>query len=83
MNADNFRGSENNSVSRSVVSNSCNAMDCIPPDSSVYGISQARTLERVAIPFSRDLPNPGIEPVSITGRFFTLSYQGALVVEER
>ena len=36
-------------------------MKCSPPGSSVHGILQARTLERVAIPFSGDLPNPGIE----------------------
>ena len=46
------------------------------PDYSVYGISQARILERVAIPSSRDLPDPGIEPMSLmssalAGRFFT------------
>ena len=28
------------------------------------GILQARILEWVAIPFSRDLPNPGIKPKS-------------------
>ena len=32
----------------------CNPVDCSPPDSSVHGISQARILEWVAIPFSRD-----------------------------
>ena len=31
----------------------CNRMECNPPGSSVYGISQARILERVAISFSR------------------------------
>ena len=31
----------------------CNSMDCSPPGSSVHGILQARTLEWVAIPFSR------------------------------
>ena len=36
-------------------------MDCNPPGSSVRGISQARTLEWVAFPFSRDLPNTGIK----------------------
>ena len=43
------------------------------PGSSVYGISQARILEWVAIPFSRDCPNPGIEPGSpvLSGGFFT------------
>ena len=42
----------------------CDPMDCSPPGSSVHGISQARILEWVAIPFSRDLPNPGIKPGS-------------------
>ena len=32
-----------------------------PPGSSVHGILQARILEWVAISFSRDLPDPGIE----------------------
>ena len=31
---------------------------------TVHGILQARVLEWVAVPFSRDLPNPGIEPRS-------------------
>ena len=39
-------------------------MDCSLPGSSLHGILQARILEWVAIPFSRDLPNPGIEPGS-------------------
>ena len=39
----------------------CDLMDCNPPGSSVCGILQARILEWVAIPFSRDLPNPGIK----------------------
>ena len=42
----------------------CDPMDCSPPGSSVHGILQARVLERVAIPSSRDLPNPDIKPVS-------------------
>ena len=40
----------------------CDCMDCGLPGSSVHGISQARILERAAIPFSRD---PGIEPGSL------------------
>ena len=44
----------------------CNPMDCSPPSSSVHGILQARILEWVAIPFSRDLPDPGVEPRSPT-----------------
>ena len=38
--------------------------DCILPGSSVHGILQARILEWIAMPFSRDLPDPGIEPAS-------------------
>ena len=39
-------------------------MDCSPPGSSIHGIFQARILESVAISFSGDLPDPGIEPRS-------------------
>ena len=51
------------------------------PGSSVPGISQARLLEWVAIPFSRDLPHPGIKPLSpaslaLAGRFFTTVLPG-------
>ena len=42
----------------------CDPVDCSPPGSSVRGILQARILEWGAIPFSRDLPKPGIEPGS-------------------
>ena len=48
----------------------CDPLDCSPPGSSVHGISQARILEWIAISFSGDVPNPGIEPV-LAGRFFT------------
>ena len=37
---------------------------CNPMDYTVHGILQARILGWVAFPFSRDLPNPGIEPRS-------------------
>ena len=36
----------------------CDPMDCILPGSSVHGISQARMLEWVAIPFSREFSWP-------------------------
>ena len=39
-------------------------MDCSLAGSSVHGIFQARILEWVAISFSKDLPDPGIEPVT-------------------
>ena len=48
-----------------LVSNSCLTLcgptDCNPSGSSVHGILQARILEWVVIPFSRDLPDPKIE----------------------
>ena len=45
---------------------------CNPKDYTVYGILQARMLKWVAFPFSGDLPNQGIKPVScIAGGFFT------------
>ena len=39
----------------------CHPMDYSLPGSSVHEISQARIMEWVTIPFSKDLPNPGIE----------------------
>ena len=56
-------------------------MDCSPPDSSVHGVLQTRILEWVAISFSRDLPNPGVEPGSpvLQADSFWLSQQGGLV----
>ena len=48
-------------------------------DKNVHGrINQARTLEWVAISFSRDLSNPGSKPTSymspaLAGRFFVTS----------
>ena len=46
--------------------NLCNPSGCSPPGSFVHGIHQARILEWVAIPFSWDLPNPGLKPGSPT-----------------
>ena len=42
-----------------------NCMDQSLPGSSVHGILQAGILEQVAMPSSRDLPNPGIKPESL------------------
>ena len=41
-------------VGFSVVSDSCNPMDCILPGSPVHGIFQARIMEWVVLSFSRD-----------------------------
>ena len=51
----------------------CNPVDCSPPGSSVHGISQARILERAAIPFSRgsSWPRYGTQVSCVVGRLFT------------
>jgi len=41
-------------------------MDYSTPGSTVHGILQVRILEWVAIPFSGNLPDPGIKPRSLT-----------------
>ena len=50
----NYKASVTLCVSHSVVSDSGDPMDCSPSGSSVHGILQARILEWVAIPFSRE-----------------------------
>ena len=52
----------------------CNPTDCSPWGSFVYGILQARILERVAIPFSRGTswPRDWTCISCIAGRFFTV-----------
>ena len=61
-------------LNHSVMSDSCNPMDCSPPGSSVHGIAQERIVEGVAISFSRESFQPRNQTqVSYTaGRFFTL-----------
>jgi len=56
----------------------CDPFDCSLPGSSVRGILQGRILERVAISFSRDLPDSGTKPVSpaLAGAFFTTEQPG-------
>ena len=48
-------------------------MDHSLPSSSDLWVSQARILEWVAVSFSRDLPDPGVELTSpaLAGGFFT------------
>ena len=53
-------------------------MDCSLPGSFVHGIFQARILEWLLCPPLGDLPDPGMETVSLTspalaGGFFTTS----------
>ena len=58
----------------------CNPMDHSPPGSSVHGIFQVRILEWVAIFFSRESSETGIEPISpaLVGGFFTTEPPGKL-----
>ena len=56
-------------------------MDYSQPGSSVHGLLQARILEWVAMPSSRDHPHPEIEPASLKSpvlahRFFTAELPG-------
>ena len=52
----------------------CNPMDCSSPGSFVHGILQARTLEWVAIPYSRgsSWPRDWTQVSRSAGRFFTI-----------
>ena len=56
----------------------CDPMVCSPPGSSVQGISQARTLEWVAMFSSRRSSDPGTEPTSraLAGGFLTTELPG-------
>ena len=49
-------------------------MDCSPPDSSLHGLLQARTLKWVAISFSRvsSRPRDQTQVSCIAGRFSTI-----------
>ena len=54
----------------------CDPLECSLSDSTVHGLLQARILEWVATPLSRDLPDPGMEPTNLMspvliGEFFT------------
>ena len=56
----------------------CNCMDCSPPGSSVHGILQARILEWVAMPSSRESSQvrDRTQVSGIAGRFFTVGATG-------
>ena len=63
----------------------CDAMDCSLPNSSVHGILQARILEWVATPSSRESSSPGIKlryPVSpaLQVDSLLLSHQGSPIL---
>ena len=73
---------ESESVSHSVVSDSCDTMNCGPPGSSVHGIPQARIREWVTMPFSKGSSWPrNWTQVSYIGRqiLYHLSHHGSPV----
>ena len=54
----------------------CDPMDCGPPGSSIHGISRQEYWRGLPFPTPGNLPNAGIEPVSLVspawaGRLFT------------
>ena len=59
----------------------CDPMGCSLPASFVHGILQTRILERIVMPFSRDLSDSGNQiyvsmSPALAGRFFTTSATG-------
>ena len=71
-----------------VLCDSLQLYDCSLPGSSVHGILQARILEWVAIVPLQGSSQPraqtGVSCIScITDRFYTLSNQGSLMVENK
>ena len=56
----------------------CDPVNCSLSGTSVHGILQATILEWVAIASSRDIPDPGTEPMSpaLAGRLFTTEPAG-------
>ena len=59
----------------------CDPVDYSLPGSSVYGVFQARIWTRLTFPTPGNLPDPGIEPVSLVspalaGGFFTTDLPG-------
>ena len=70
---------ESENVSSLAMFDPLGPIDCGPPGSSVHRILQARTLEWVAIPFSRDLSNLASDAGLLHCRqiFYCLSHQGS------
>ena len=71
--------------SRSVTSDSFVAPQTGPPGSSVQGILQARTLEWVAVPFSRgsSLPRDRTWVSRIAGRFFWATKEAQIIYRQQ
>ena len=66
--------------SHSVVSNSCDLMDCSLPGSSVHGFSRQEYWSGLSFPSPEDLPDPGIQPdlLHCEQYLHLLSNQGSL-----
>ena len=59
----------------SVISDSCNPMDCSPPGSFVHGIFQEIILEWIAISYSKRSSRPRIKPASLDAGLSLLHWQ--------
>ena len=66
-------------ASHSVMSNSCDPMDCSSLGSSVHGFSKQEFWSWLPFPSSGDLPNPGIKPRSpeLQAEPYRLNHQGS------
>ena len=62
----------------------CNPIDCSPPVSSVHGILQARTLEWVAMPFSRSKYHATVQKSKQSSLILLKNtFQGTLLVRKK
>ena len=70
---------ENQSVRHAVTSNSCNPMDCSPPHLLSVEFFRQEYWSGQAFPSSGDLPDSGIEPLSLHCRqiLYHLNNQGS------
>ena len=72
------QGLERDGGGAQVLTSNCDPMHCNPPGSFVHGITSRQEYPSgLPFPASRNLPQPGIEPTSLSpalaGRFFTTS----------
>ena len=59
----------------------CDTLDGSPPDFSVHGILQTRTLEWVATSFSRESSQPRDRTPALAGGFFGATWEAYVLIE--
>ena len=60
----------------------CNPIDCSPPGSSVHGILLARILEWAVMPLPGDLPDPGIELMTLKSPALAVHLSNQSILKE-